>query len=166
MKTLIFFAMIWKFSLADASDHRSHHAHVHGNGTLAIAFEGSSGKVEFKAPAESVVGFEHKASSKADQAVLAETLSKFEKDIAKWVQFETSLSCKIKKDHVAMEAEGSHADFVANYTVACLKPVHGTRLIIDFTSFPKLADLDITILIGDLQKTAEAQRRPITVELK
>ena len=37
------------------SSHREHKAHVHGGGSLAVAFDGASGKLEFKSSAIGLV---------------------------------------------------------------------------------------------------------------
>ena len=80
------------------------------------------------------------------------------------VQFDSSLGCKIQpekidmqseetgKDHAKEKHHGEHSNFVANFNVACEKSVTGSKMKIDFTTFPKLNDLDITVLVGDLQK--------------
>ena len=68
------------------------------------------------------------------------------------------------KDHE--KHKGEHSDFVANYSVECKKEIKGTKVTFDFTAFKGLKDLDVTLLVGDLQKSVEVKRKPITVELK
>ena len=158
------------------SSHHEHEAHVHGSANLAIAFDGLKGRIEFKAAAEGILGFEHAARSAAEQKALTEAKAKFEK-IDSMVQFDSSLGCKIQpekidmqseetgKDHAKEKHHGEHSNFVANFNVACEKSVTGSKMKIDFTTFPKLNDLDITVLVGDLQKSAEAKKQSITLDL-
>jgi hypothetical protein len=50
-----------------AKKRHQHSAHVHGTAKLDIAIEERTATVEFEAPAESIIGFEHKAKTAADQ---------------------------------------------------------------------------------------------------
>ena len=50
-----------------AAEKRHHEAHVHGVAEINIAVDGSKADVEFRAPAESVMGFEHEAKSESDK---------------------------------------------------------------------------------------------------
>jgi hypothetical protein len=162
-------------------EHRHHEAHVHGSATLSIAFDQLKGKIEFKAASEGIVGFEHEAKSDKDKKKLAEVVSTFENSISKMIKFEESLGCVFNKEKIEMRAEandhdekskdhdehkGEHSDFVANFSVDCKKDVKGSKVTFDFTSFKGLKDLDVTLLIGDLQKSAEVKRKPVTIELK
>jgi hypothetical protein len=53
-----------------AQDHRQLGPHVHGQGTLNIALEGSRLSMEFEAPGMDVVGFEHSASTPEQKSAL------------------------------------------------------------------------------------------------
>ncbi len=168
------------FAQSSVKTHREHEAHVHGAGTLAIAFDDLVGHVEFKAASEGVLGFEHNAKSEADQKELRALTAKFENEISKFVIFEPALNCRFSKEKIAMilekvspkkekqsgKIEGEHSDFVANFKVVCEKSVLDSKLTIDFSSFSKMKDLDVTVLVGDLQKNAEAKLKLITIELK
>jgi hypothetical protein len=44
-----------------------HGAHVHGSAKLDIAVEDRTATIEIESPAESIIGFEHKARTDADQ---------------------------------------------------------------------------------------------------
>lgn len=162
-------------------EHRHHEAHVHGGATLNIAFDQLNGKVEFKAASEGVLGFEHEAKSENEKKKLSETLAKFENSIGSMIKFEESLGCTFAKDKIGMVSEeegqkatekghdkhkGEHSDFAANYTVVCKTEIKGSKLTIDFSQFKGVNDLDVTLLVGDLQKSVEVKRKPVTVELK
>lgn len=153
-------------------EHREHSAHVHGAGTLAIAFDDTKGQVEFKGASEGILGFEHKPKNKKDEKIVADAVSRFENDIGKMIQMDASLGCQFTKEKIGQvseageEGSGEHSDWAANFTVACAKSPMGTKIIIDFSSFKLLKDIDITILAGSAQKSAEFKKNPVTIELK
>lgn len=197
----LFFAVVFLSQItawAESPESRGHGAHVHGAATLAVAFEGLSGRVEFKAASEGVLGFEHEARSEKDKKKVEAVRQIFEKDISKMIQFDFTLGCVWSSDKIQVEAEaesdhdhekeiskskkttpakktekshpekhqGEHSDFVANYQVKCSKPILATSLKLDFTRFEHLADIDVTLLVGDIQKSVELKKKPLVVELK
>ncbi len=153
-------------------EHREHGAHVHGAGNLAIAFDDTKGKIEFKGAAEGILGFEHKPKNKKDEKAVADAVAHFENDIGKMVQMDASLGCQLTKEMIGQvpeegeEGSGEHSDWAANFTVACAKSPLGTKIVIDFSSFKLLKDMDITVLAGTVQKSAEFKKKPVTIELK
>lgn len=159
---------------AKKKEHRHHEAHVHGGATLSIAFDQLKGKVEFKAASEGVLGFEHEAKSEKDKKKLSDTISTFEASIGSMVKFDESAGCVFVKEKIEMAGEekvhdehkGEHSDFIANFSVDCKNEIKGTKMTFDFSQFKGIKDLDVTMLIGDLQKSVEVKRKPVTVELK
>ncbi|HPI41054.1 MAG TPA: DUF2796 domain-containing protein [Pseudobdellovibrionaceae bacterium] len=163
------------------NEHRHHEAHVHGGAVLNIAFDQLQGKVEFKGASEGVLGFEHEAKTEKDKKKLSQVISQFESGMGSMVKFDASLGCVFSKEKIERVGEenhedhenqnddkhhhGEHSDFVALFNVLCKKEIKGTKLTIDFTQFKGVKDLDVTILVGDLQKSIEVQRKPVTVEL-
>jgi hypothetical protein len=143
-----------------------HHAHEHGAAELSLAFEGLSGKVSFKAAAEGVLGFEHAPKSEKHKAKYAESVALFENSVAKMVQMDSSLGCVFKKEKIEQVIDGSHSDFVAEWSVTCQKSVEGSKINFDFTSVKGLKEIDVTVLAGVVQKSVEIKRKPVSVELK
>ncbi len=179
--TLFAIGLLSNETLASKSHkkHRDHGAHVHGAAALNIAFDELAGRIEFKGAADGVVGFEHEAKSEQDKKRLQDAIAKFESEIAQMVVFEKSLGCQITKDNVALESQtqekpaakkahkhAEHADFIASFSVICEKSVVGSKVEVNFTSFKRIKDLDITVLVGDIQKSAEAKAKPVVIELK
>jgi Protein of unknown function (DUF2796) len=163
--------VVFNFSLAKKHAHRHHEAHVHGAATLAIAFDQqqgkSEGKVEFKAASHGILGFEHEAKSKKDQETLKKAISQFEKNISQMIQFEPGAACVFTQEKIEMQNDKSkHSNFVANFNVSCQKDISQTKVILDFTFFKDLNDIETTFLIKDLQKSVEVKTKPMTVELK
>jgi hypothetical protein len=181
MKTIFVFISLFSIlSLADSHsktdkhhEHREHGAHVHGGGTLAIAFDDLNGKIEFKGAAEGVLGFEYQPRSEKDKKAVAEAVAMFENNISKMVQFDPSLNCKFKKELIGQvpekgeEGSGEHSDWAANFAVTCEKSPIGTNLTVDFSNIKRLKDVDITVLVGSVQKSAEFKgKKPVIIELK
>lgn len=151
-----------------AKEHRHHHSHQHGSAELAIAFDKNQGKVEFKTPSDSIVGFEHMAKSAKDKKTLADATAAIEKNISKIIQFDGKLNCQFKKESIDMiqEKEELHSDFVANFIVTCGASPLATSLVIDFSSYAKLKDIDVSLLIDSLQKSVEIKSEKKVIELK
>lgn len=154
--------------------HHEHSAHSHGSGTLNIAFDAEKGTVEFKAAAESILGFEYEASNDKDKKTVAEMTRKFETDIAKMIEMDPALGCQFQKEKISQvsetEAKGKkpskHSDWSAIFSIICKGSPVGTTIKVDFSSFKSLKDLDITILASTLQKSAEYNGMPVAIELK
>jgi hypothetical protein len=147
---------------------REHGAHVHGNAKLSIAFDQEKGKVEFQTPAVSIVGFEHVAKSAKDKMAVEQAKADFENNIRTIVEMPVALNCTFQKDRVEVkaDADGDHSDFIASFNVTCLRTPKGETLTLDFSKYPGLKDVDATILVDEMQKTAEVKSKPVKVELK
>lgn len=188
MKQLIAFIFILTsahFSLAKKKEHRHHESHVHGGATLNIAIDQLKGKVEFKAASEGILGFEHEPKSEKDKKKLNDVIAQFENGIGTMVKFDDTLGCQLTKEKIEMSQDkdedhekddkakhnkskhkGEHSDFIANFNLECKQEVKGSKLVLDFSQFKGLKDLDVTLLIGDLQKSVEIKRKPVTIDLK
>ena len=112
-------------------------AHEHGHSTLNIAIEGERVLMELDAPGMDIVGFEHAATSDADQAAIAraeETLA----DPMKLFVMPAAARCTVETADVALagdrrddhadeaehaedESEG-HTEFHAEYTLGTREP--------------------------------------------
>lgn len=169
---IILIAILVLSSLAFAKgkkEHRHHEAHVHGGAVLNIAFDQLTGKIEFRAASAGVVGFEHVAKSDKDKKTVSDAIGNIETQIDKMIQFDSSLGCVFTKEKIEMVPESeksNHSDFVASFKVTCSKPVVGSKVTFDFTSFKKIKDLDVTVLADTVQKTAEVKAKPVVLELK
>jgi len=172
-RIIIFIFFITNYVLA-AQGHKKHNhaAHVHGGGQLSIAFDGLEGRIEFKCAAESVLGFEYKPKKEQDIKTLNAVTEKFSNSINKFIQFDQDSRCQITSEQIGQVPEkgektvSKHSDWQAQYNVKCEKSIAGSKLKIDFTDFDHIKDLDITLLIGAIQKNAEYTGRAISIELK
>jgi len=177
MKTVILIvsAVVSMQVLAKGKAHREHGAHQHGAGTLGIAFEDAKGRLEFKIPSESILGFEYTAKTEKDKKTKEIQLTKLENNIAEMVSFDASLKCQIAKDKIEVvkdenesaEAHAEHSDTMATFNVSCEKSPVGTRIVFNFQKhFPKIHDLDVQIIAGNVQKSVEAKKNGTSIELK
>ncbi len=165
-------------------EHREHGAHEHGAGTLGIAFDDLKGKVEFKAAAKPFLGFEHEPRTDEQKKVWESVAQKFEKDISSMIQFDPKLECKFVKEKIAFEKEeekedehhdqkeAEHGNLIANFNVICQKTVVGSKVKIHAFPFvlkshaKEKFDIDVTILAGNVQKSAELGKKAVTLEIK
>jgi hypothetical protein len=185
----IFFILVLSMSsLCHAhskKSHRNHEAHVHGAGKLDLVFDQLQGKVSFKSAAESVLGFEHTPKSQKELKAVSDAEVIFKNEITQMIQIPAEQGCVFTATQVGRVTDagkgdehdhshkknhdhkhGEHSDFVAMYDVKCQKAVEGAKITFDFRRFKRLKDLDITLVAGSIQKSAELKRKPLTVEVK
>lgn len=155
------------FSFAKA-EHREHGAHVHGAATLGIAFDDIIGKIEFRSPADSIYGFEHKAKTEKQKQQQASGLKTLETRISEMVIFDIALSCVWKKEKIEVITEGrNHSDVQAIWSVTCAKSPVGSKIIFNVQKYlPKVQDLDVEALVGGVQASTEAKKNGTVLELK
>lgn len=165
MKTVLY-AILLVSCAAFAEERREHGAHVHGNMLMSIAFDGTQGEIHMDGAADSVIGFEHKATTAADKKTQKQALETLEKGEA-FVRFDKSLNCKFESGHAKVVPEGHHSDVEADFKIKCDKSPVGTKVTIDFTkSFPRLKKLDVQVLADQLQKSSTLEKFPAEMELK
>lgn len=169
------------FSFCSASEpntaHREHSAHVHGAATLGIAFEKNIGKIEFKAPSESIYGFEHVAKSKKDKKIQSQALLTLKEKITEIITFSSDLKCLFAKEKIELIKEkheeknkaqsGEHSDVEAEFQVTCEKSPVGSQVIFNFQKhFPKLKDIDVQLLADDIQMSFELKKSGTPIDIK
>ncbi len=152
---------------------RSRKAHEHGSAKVNIAFETAKGApkgvIEFESPAESVVGFEYEAKTPADKAKVAAALNTLKARFAEMVILPAAAACKVTNKSAKVEAEHhdakqkgakqeQHSEVHAEFDVACAKPLSGGEIRFGFTKvFPKIHDVDVALLVGDQQASADVE---------
>jgi hypothetical protein len=143
-----FLFLMCLFGVAAAAQTRHHDAHVHGVAEINIAVEGAKATVEFRAPAESVMGFEHEAKSASDKKKRDAALELLQTSRDQMILFDPKLGCKSstmqtniveeKEDHPKtpsgkgghkdQKKSGEHREVHATFSVACEKPLAGSRV--------------------------------------
>ncbi len=89
-----------------AAQQRELGAHEHGKGTLNIALEGSRLTMELEAPGVDIVGFEHKAKSAKDKAVVANAKKQLAKPLALF-KLPAAAGCVVKQAKANQQARPS-----------------------------------------------------------
>ncbi|MDX1540867.1 MAG: DUF2796 domain-containing protein [Geminicoccaceae bacterium] len=156
-------------------------AHEHGHSTLNIAIEGERVLMELDAPGMDIVGFEHAATSDADQAAIAraeETLA----DPMKLFVMPAAARCTVETADVALagdrrddhadeaehaedESEG-HTEFHAEYTLGCANPE--ALETIRFAFFEKFAgaeEVEVNVISERGQTSYEVERDQPSIDL-
>ncbi len=121
---------------AFAEDTRALEAHEHGVGALNIAVDGETVAMEFHAPGADIVGFEYEATSAEDRAAIDDAVAILAKPLDLFV-LPAAAACNVVQASAALEseeahdehghddhaeAEASHTEFHAEYTLACGNP--------------------------------------------
>jgi Protein of unknown function (DUF2796) len=140
--------LVMSSTIALAAEKRHSEAHVHGVAEINIAVEGSKADVEFRAPAENVVGFEHEAKSDSDKKKRDAALEQLRTKMNQMVVFDSKLRCKSseiktaiveekegqtkaqagKDVHKEQKKSGEHSEVRGTFSVACDKPLAGSRV--------------------------------------
>jgi Protein of unknown function (DUF2796) len=157
-------------AIALAAEKRHFEAHVHGVAEVNIAVEGSKADVEFRAPAENVMGFEYEAKSDADRKKRDAALNTMQTKMSQMVLFDPKLGCQFSgaKTQIVEEKEdqakaqsggksapkdqkqsGEHREVRATLSVACDKPLAGSRVRFAVSKvFPEIQEIKVQVL-GD-----------------
>jgi hypothetical protein len=165
-------AIVW-LSISGAAEKRRHEAHVHGIAEISIAITGS--KVEFRAPAESVIGFEHEAKSESDKKQRDVALRTVQTKMNQMLIFDPKLGCKFSEvktavvedrgepgnaapgkeahEHKNQKKTGEHREVHTNVSLTCDKPLSGSRAMLGvYKTFPAIHETKVQVL-GDIQQS-------------
>jgi hypothetical protein len=130
-----------------------HGAHVHGTAAVNIAIDDRTAVIEFTAPTDGVIGFEHQAKSAADQSKQAKALDLLRQNMDKMVLLDAALGCRFsptKVDVVRQDAE--HAEVHASFAVDCQAPLPGSKMRFGFTKiFPRIQTVTMQVVGGTQQ---------------
>lgn len=155
-----------QYSSASKS-HRHHKAHVHGEVDIDIVFDGTKGRIEFEAPAESVLGFEHPAKSSKDKKKLEDSINDFQNNFSKWVQFDSSKKCLFTPVRVEQKMDDdAHSDFEAQFDIQCESSIEGTKVLIDLSKFKRVKEIETTVVVGSIQKSFKNRGQKFDIEIK
>ena len=114
-------------AVARAAEKRHSEAHVHGVAEINIAVEGSKADIEFRAPAESVMGFEHEAKSESDKKKRDAALRTLQNKMNQMVLFDPKLSCKFSEPKTTVvEEKGKKRSKEQSKKTGEHREVHGT----------------------------------------
>ncbi|MBB1520505.1 DUF2796 domain-containing protein [Aquipseudomonas guryensis] len=166
----------------DHTEHGSLDKHEHGVASLNVALDGSTLEIQLESPAMNLVGFEHAASSAADQAKVAAVRQQLEQPQALFA-LPIEAKCTLKQhelqgalfaahadehehehehehdEHAAHEPgeEQGHSDISAHYQFDCATPAALQTLELGsfFGSFPGTEKLDVQLIGPSGQQGAQ-----------
>jgi Protein of unknown function (DUF2796) len=152
---------------APAKKRHQHGAHVHGAAKLNIAVEDRAATVELESPAESIVGFEHKATTAADQQKQAKALDLLKHKIGSMVLFEPALGCRWSPTNLeVVQHDQEHSEVHGVFAVTCDNPLAGSRIRFAFTkAFPAIRTVSVQVVAATQQVGATIQQDRGVVEV-
>jgi hypothetical protein len=152
---------------AAAKKRHQHGAHVHGMAKLDIAIEEGTARVEFASPAESIVGFEHKATTGADQQKQAKALDLLKNKIGSMVIFEPALSCRWSPTNLdVVQQSQEHSEVHSVFTVNCDSPLTGSKIRFAFSkTFPAIRTVNVQVVAATQQVGATIKQDRGEVEV-
>ncbi len=132
-------------------------AHVHGAAQVNLAMEGAKGELEFEAPADGILGFEHAPKTAAQKKTANDTVEKFKTQANTLFVFPAAAGCSLSPKAVEIHREGpQHAEVHAHYNVACKSAPSGMVTLGVFKAYPRLANIAVSVISGTQQISAQA----------
>ncbi len=164
----IFLCIIFLVSLASqAKPHRHAKAHVHGHAKIDLAFEETKGHFEFEAPADGLLGFEHAPKTEKEKKIFEDLKNQLLNNIKTYVVLDPKLQCVFATPEIKLDIEEKgHADFKADFDIQCVQSPKNTQIKFDFSSFPKLKKINVTVLADELQKSLVLKGKSQSLDLK
>jgi hypothetical protein len=179
---------MFSFAIGAAAQKRRHDAHVHGAAEVSIAVEGPKATVEFRAPAESVMGFEHEAKSESDKKKRDAALKRLQTNKDQMIVFDPRWGCKSSEVKTVVAEEkggrakaetdkaghsqkdqkksGEHREVQGIFSVACDKPLAGSRVTFGvYKIFPDIHEINVQILSDSKQVGAMIKKDKGDVKL-
>lgn len=166
---------VFLFSITYTTTANEYSAHVHGNAELTIAIDKNSIDLNLAAPAESLLGFEHKATTPNELAKLS-AMRKYLSQHTNVINFSGS-ECLIKEINIDtndildtnhQESDHSHklshAEVTMNYQYDCAKGNNISSATVQlFKYFKTLEKIDVMWLNASKQSFVELNERNIEI---
>jgi phosphoketolase len=163
------------------AQHRELGPHQHGHGTLNIAIEGGRVSMELDVPGADIVGFEHTATTKAQQDAVEKAKAQLAAPLSLFVP-PKGAGCSVKEANVKIEgaeeakdapagapkeqAGAEHSDFNADYVLECTAVDKLTS--IEFPYFRKFSgaqELEVNLVTAKGQTKFEVKRGKPRIDL-
>jgi len=144
--------------------HAQAKAHTHGLAALDIVIEGRTGTLEFRAPAEDIIGFERDPRTPAERWQRDFALLRLRTRMREMVIFDPTLGCTLKAteiqaggddhdhDHDADAKASGHAEIHGEFALTCERSPVGKDIRFAFrTVFPTIRTVQVQLLSDDRQ---------------
>ncbi|MCA2984706.1 MAG: DUF2796 domain-containing protein [Gemmatimonas sp.] len=127
--------------------------HTHGQATLLIGLEGAAGRIELRAPADDMYGFERAPRTAAERTRQNAALAQLRTGGATLVKFDAALGCRVVADSVGvLQGRGTHAEVYARWQVQCARPVAGRPIGFAISrAFPNVERVSVQLLSDSAQ---------------
>lgn len=155
-----------------AKEHQ--HAHVHGVATLGIAVQDKTLTIALESPLDSVLGFEHRPTTPAQQAAV-DALRARMRAPGNLFKPDAAAACELTKSEAESAlfqpapsgaAASEHADLDATFEYTCAHPDKLALLDVGlFEAYPRLQKLDVSIATAQGQAKRELKRPQRSVAL-
>jgi hypothetical protein len=156
--------------------HAQAKAHTHGLAELDIVIEGRTGTLEFRAPAEDIIGFEREPRTPAERWQRDLALLRLQTRMREMVRFDASLGCTINAtavhagddehghDHDETQDAGGHAEIHGEFALSCERAPAGKDIRFAFSAvFPSIRSVQVQLLSDDRQDGRRIERDRGTV---
>jgi hypothetical protein len=170
--------VLLSFGSGATAEKRHGHVHVHGIASINVAVEGTKAIVEFRAPAENIIGFEHEAKSQSDKKRRDAAFARLQEGRDHMFVFDPKLGCRSSEMKTAMAEKGSvgtekrsgneqgkkqksgeHREVYATLSVVCDKPLAGSRLQFGVHKlFPEIHEIEVQVLSDSRQSATTIKR--------
>lgn len=163
-------ALLFVPRLSTGAEKRHAQTHAHGAAEVNIVVDGKKIAVEFRTPAESVMGFEHEAKTDADKRKRDAAIKMIKERFGEMVVFDKKLGCMSQPGEIALvqtDAGGSkdqksgksdhkksseHREVRATHNFTCNNDPAGSRVSFGVTKlFPDIRELKVQVLSGSKQ---------------
>jgi hypothetical protein len=148
-----------------AAEKRRAQSHAHGVAEINIVVEGKRVVVEFHAPSESVMGFEHEAKSESERKKRDAALKLINEKFPEMVILERKTGCRPEEGKVAIvrsdseekkdkkhshsnqKTGGEHREVRATFNFECQQNPSGSRVQFGVTRlFPSIHEVKVHVL--------------------
>jgi hypothetical protein len=161
------FSFCSSFAFAQEEQVKVQKAHVHGEGSASLAFDGKKGKLDMSLPTEMVMGFENRPHNAKERKAKEDALLKLEEKISSMVVLDPSLKCEIKKEIFEVIESKDHGDVDAEFNITCEQPALGTTVNFNFAKvFPRMKKIKVDVIAGEVQKSVVVKKGGESLELK
>jgi hypothetical protein len=156
--------------------HAQAKAHTHGLAELDMVIEGRTGTLEFRAPADDIIGFEREPRTPAERYQRDLALLRLQTRMREMVRFDASLGCTLKAtavhagggdhghDHGDTREAGGHAEIRGEFALSCERAPAGKDIRFAFSAvFPSIRSVQVQVLSNDRQDGRRIERDRGTV---
>jgi hypothetical protein len=170
-------ALLLAAGVARAAEKRQAHTHVHGAAEMNIVVDGKKVMVEFRSPAEGVMGFEHEARTDADKKKRDAAMKAIKERFSDMVIFDKKLGCAAQPGEIVLvqtdtgaskghkhgkgdpKKGGEHREVRATHNFTCDQDPAGSRVRFAVTKmFSGIRELKVQVLSGAKQSGATIKK--------